>query len=880
MAETLKLDASGQDIVQNETPHGILRTMLRPAQTDHATSAVLVTRYDDRYLLFVLAIGAYAERLGDAILNVIWEQFPTVDTTPEQFVEPLRDYLQSDAQKLADDNSPHSFVVGALSREVSTGRAWLAWLGTSGIHVLNRSARVVPVAKGLVAGEGWAPNTGISPNPDAIHAELLTTNALSRLVAFTNVLRPMIDELPYLGRATIQRIAEAQATDVPAVFFDLRVFPVAPAPDEVSVYYRWENATQSTLFWTGGENATGYRVEQASTAAFSDPMLLAELTDARQRIYTVQPSPEEDTFYRVVPITDGVAGLPSAPIIVTPVPLVAPIIEDISWRQTGGIEITWTAIAQANYYELESSPDADFDSPETAIVYRGEDSSYVTPSNYPTGWYFRVRSMNTYFAPRTPSFWSPGRRAPTRLETPQFTSIQPDVLYWNEVPAARSYEIRRFSGRTTDGSSESQDIIAVAETSLVLDTDTPAIYQVRAILETGDDFSASNWSNPATLGGWTGDLQAALAPPEDTQAGNTMEIPSPTRRSQQNLESALGGSTGAEQEALQQLPSRAWQLVIIAAAVALGLGLLVGLIGGPRLGIGLEATDTPVSQADRIATNDQATALWEDATARANLDTELSQVQARRDEESFLATTEAEERDELAGVVDDLQQAATLNSDERTALGNQIATADAASISTATQQAVVAATLSGLQTTATFSVERILELQTNNEILRESRDATATAMAQSAATQNANAAATITDLEAVFANSMATIEMLDENIANNEASIAQYETDLAEAETQIANIHATSTSQAALVGTREAQLLNTITALAPTITPTPTNTPTPSYTPTATNTLSPTPTPTPSRTPTTTASPTRTPTATPTQTYTPTATVQPFFGKE
>lgn len=850
MVEITKLDANGQDIVQVDTPHGVLRTMLRPAQNTDATNAALITRHDERFLLFTLVIGQHAAPLSDAISDILWQNMPTPDASASDFIEPLKAYLLNDAKQIADDYSQHAFTIGAFSRQVNTGRTWLAWLGTSGIHVLNRSGRVVTVTKGLVAGEGWSAKSGLSPDANAIHTEVLTTNAMSRLVAFTNVMRPMIDELPYLGRATIQRVADAQAMDVPAVFFDLRISPVTITPEEVNVYYRWESAIQATLFWSGGEDATGYRIEQASSATFEDPLLLAELTDSRQRTYSVQPSPEADTFYRIIPMNDNVLGMPSPPIIVTPVPLVAPVVESIAWQEAGGVTVTWTAIPQANYYELESSPDPDFDSPETAIVYRGEANSYQTPSNYPTGWFFRVRSLNTHFAPRTPSFWSLVRRAPVRLLSPQFLAIEPDMLYWNEVPAARSYEIRRFTG--TSGNESQQEIIAVTGTTFEITDATPAIYQVRAILETGDEFSASEWSHPAVLGGWTGDVKETLRTEEKLRAGNTVEMPSPTRSQQQDIEKVLGSTDVPVPNAAEgAMPSSAWQLVIIAAAVALGLGLLVGLIGGPRLGIGLDATNTPVSQADRIATNAQATALWNDATQRAVLDLEVSQMSALGTEEAILATTEAERSTELEFTIDGLQSAASTSESVQAQLNDDIATQSAINAEEAAQRANAESALSDLQATATFSSEQITQLEDANTDLRASRDdlqATATSVFQIAATQGADATATISALSNAFANSAEMVMSLNNDIATNEAMIEAFEADLAEAEQQITEISSTATAlsvsatvQSDLYSTQEAELVNTITALAPTETPTPSMTPPPTYTPTPT--LTPTPMP-------------------------------------
>ncbi|PJF39127.1 MAG: hypothetical protein CUN55_15230, partial [Phototrophicales bacterium] len=447
MFEDIKLNANSEAVTQRETPHGMLRTLFVSPQSDQDTThqALLRARYDDTRMVFTLVTGQHAEALAEKTITFLWEQFPAVDVTLRQFADLVQNFLQGEARTIApDDESRHAVVMGALTRESNAGKGWLAWLGTSGIFILDRNSEPMNLETGLMLGEGWSPKQGIMPEAAQVHADVVLINTISRLLIFTNVLRPVISEVPVLGRAALQRIAAKQAQQIPAVLFDLKAFSVVNVPQHLNVYYRWDDATHVTLFWSGAEEATGYRVEQATLPSFEDATLLAELADSRQRLYRVQPPPEQEVFYRVTPIVKDVAGKPSNLIVVTPVPLVAPSIESIQWLSSGGFRITWTNIPQADLYELESSPDPDFDSPETAIIYRGSAPLHETSGDTPTGWYYRVRSLNTHFAPRTPSSWSATRRAPVQLETPQFTTINRQVLVWRPVIGAKSYEVRRF----------------------------------------------------------------------------------------------------------------------------------------------------------------------------------------------------------------------------------------------------------------------------------------------------------------------------------------------------------------------------------------------------------------------------------------------------
>lgn len=776
MFEDIKLSINSEATSQRETPHGVLRTLFVPPQADtHDTSnhAQLQVRYDALRLVFVLTTGTHGEQLAEKTIAFLWDRFPAPDSTMRHFADLAQEFLMGDARSIADDDSRHAIVMGAFTREINTGRGWLAWLGTSGLFILDRNNEPMNLETGLTLGEGWSAQNGIMPEAARVHSDVVLTNTISRLLVFTNVLRPLINEIPTLGRSAIQRIATTQAQNLAAVLLDLKAYPVVKAPQNLSLFYRWEDATHATLFWVGAEEASGYRVEQSSMPSFEDAVLLAELADSRQRIYTVQPSPDHDVYYRVTPLVGEVPGKASPPVIVTPVPLVAPIIESINWLNDGGLRIAWTNIAQADTYELESSPDPDFDSPETAIIYRGNVPMHETSGAVPNGWYYRVRSLNTHFAPRSPSLWSLTRRAPLQLDTPQFVLINQNSLIWRPITGAKSYEVRRFTGQDESGRSTEHSVIATEGTRYEVSGDEPAVYQVRAIRDIGDDVSASPWSYPATIGGWEGDLSVATLVDSATDPiGQTLEAPSPVRVPRPAVEV---GSKESVVVPAYGAATAAWRMLLIAAAGALGVGLILGLIGGPRLGIGLDPTNTPLTREDRVATQAQSTALWVNATDQANLSDQLKQSEAVVTEQSLSATAEAERLNRLSGT----------------------ATADGAIAATLDSQVIE------YVATATAGADQINNMLSINQSLIVERDG----LLLTATVEAGEYQADVDNLNGVIDDNLATIAAVHVLLATSEANLN--------------TVADAATAQADAMGTLQAQYDATSTALAPTPTMTP-----------------------------------------------------------
>ncbi|PJF43985.1 MAG: hypothetical protein CUN55_06355, partial [Phototrophicales bacterium] len=198
---------------------------------------------------------------------------------------------------------------------------------------------------------------------------------------------------------------------------------------------------------------------------------------------------------------------------------------------------------------------------------------------------------------------------------------------------------------------------------------------------------------------------------------------------------------------------------------------------GPRLGIGLDPTNTPLTQEDRIATQAQSTALWVNATERASLSDQLNQSEALLREQNLSATAEAERFNRLSST----------------------ATADSITVATLDAQ------LNNYIATATFSAEQINNMLNLNQALvteRESLIMTATADAN----QNATAAAYIDELNATIEENKATISALEKMLATTEYNLQ--------------SVAATATTQAIYVSTLEAEYLPTPTPI-PTVTPNP-----------------------------------------------------------
>lgn len=585
------ISTNGSPAEQHETPHGIIRTALQPTDNQHAHIAI---EYDDDFLVFVIAEGPQAETLAEAILEWQWANFEA---------DHLYEFLQGDARKIGEGNDPHTLMVGRIDRTVDEGEIDLKWVGTLGVRAYNLQRDIHPVEVGMYPGEAWSPAQGVYPKEARPHAQSFAVNTVDRLIIFSNPLRQAANELPFVGRATLQRIIETVAEHGIAYLLDIHPRQVVAPPSNVALNYRWESPTHVSLSWLGGDDASGFVIEEAPSPQFETKQIVAELTDHRQRVYVVNPPFDRDVYYRVVPINGNVRGEPSTPIIVTPVPLVPPQIEKINWSISGNLRVQWSDVPQADTYELEYSPSQDFDSAHTGVVYQGGALAFeIEKEDQPIGWYFRVRSRNSHYKPKAPSIWSNALRAPNKLETPTFKVVSPTLVTWTPVDGALKYEVRQKS-------EAGERLVAVTERNKFVPPELDAAYEVRAVRRENDDKTSSDWSGAVTVGGksMTDFVIETTDPDEDS---DTMPLVAIT----DDFDTRRGLGTRS--------------LVVIAGVglMTLLLGLVAGLASGPQLGIGIDPSDTPLSEAEILATSSQEIVNQDNAIARATLSSELNRM--------------------------------------------------------------------------------------------------------------------------------------------------------------------------------------------------------------------------------------------------------------
>jgi hypothetical protein len=725
----LSLNPLGDPATIHKTPHGILRTILHPHQSEQ-TVAFLATRYDDQRLVLVLALGKQSAALTGKMIDWLWEKFPADEVDAKGFSEQLYDYLQDEARSIGDETNAYSLVIGALTRAVPEGRLWLAWLGTAGVRALKGNREPLQLEQGLIPGEGWSPKNGVVPEHARPHTKIVPLNTVDRLLIFSNALQPVADELAYLGRAATQRVAEAHADKLPSVLFDLQPFRVVPEPEAFTVRYRWDTPYEVTLFWSASLNATGYRLEQASSPTFDDAVMLAEMTDERQRLYRVQPPTNEEVYYRVVPLAENLPGKASVPIVVTPIQLIPPIIESVQWMGNGGFKLTWANLPQADSYDLECSPEDDFDSPETTIIYQGGETSFETDADFATGWYFRVRSANTYFAPKSPSQWSVGRRAPVFLDVPQFEQISSSKIIWGAVDGASVYEVRHRKESEDEGSGyESHGF--VEERSFTPPQRPPTLYQVRALRSEQDLSTASPWSKGIVISVVDGQSisAAVIERNSSADADTTPEF----------LMEDTDTAPLVRPKLTQTRQTQRWQMVLIAAAVALGIGLIAGLIGGPRLGIGVDSSLTPIPQSDIDRTATQNYIFVDNSTQRAVLTDEVGRAQALATENANTISNQMDLNEILSEDLADQQATVSMNMTQiadleasQATVENDLSIVRQEATNAADENSVLVTTIESMETAVTDYDNEIATLQNDlDDNIETLNDLRATATAQS-----------------------------------------------------------------------------------------------------------------------------------------------------
>lgn len=606
---TIKRLVAGPDplpLQQGRSPHGRWRCGHQPAgdvpDGSDRIPAVLIMVHDAERLAFALADGPAAALLADRLVDYLW----TRETADDDWPQNLRTFL-ADTTHWADAPAGLvGFICGRLERNMAGGRIYLAWLGMPGIRLIDRFGYQITLDTVLEEGEGWTPENGPEPVGMALHAHRSALYDLVHLSVFTESAGPIGLELPDLSGADVQLALQDWSEDATRdlIIFDLQINPVETTPSSVLLAYRWISPSMCLFSWAPSPEANAYRLEEATNPEFTDASLIADLTDPRQLQYSLSPPASGPRYFRVTPLNQGTPGAPSEPVSVVPMTLASPVMEPIRWSEDGGHHLTWTPVAQATSYEVETSTSSNFLPGESHIIYRGELAETFLAPDTPPNLYYRVRAINVLYAPHTPSPWSQPRLAPSQLPTPAFTEVLQSHLAWTPITGAHLYAVRV----TARGFDDDQGEDTFVAEPFCPTADQPATYHVRAFRFPNDERTASEWSQPVTL---------------------TPSTTGPARRLS---------------------PTRSAAPVLVASA-------LVALLVGTALGlIGLQAyedyvatsTRTPLPQEALMATTAafeenvaNATGVAQRGTAAAELDAENALLETTIDAQVDAATLRA-----------------------------------------------------------------------------------------------------------------------------------------------------------------------------------------------------------------------------------------------
>ncbi|HML24880.1 MAG TPA: hypothetical protein PKD09_24710, partial [Aggregatilinea sp.] len=492
--QRLHLGSSSTPLQQGRGPHGRWRAAYRRAGADDAAPAAFDLYEDNDRLAFVLAEGPAADALVARLAEAIW----TRDMHDDAWPQSIRDLLNDPDAWAEAPSGLTAFLCGRVERGGRRSRIKLAWLGMAGVHLYDRAHLLLPLDDDLTPGEGWSAREGLQPHGTALHAYRGELRGVERLALFSPGAAPLGNDLVDMAEVELEQALDDWAAEAAGdlLIFDLNLHPGTTEPPGISLTYYWPSPDVCLLLWRPSVIATGYRIEQADEPTFEAPELLAELMDGRQVQYGFSPAVGTIKYYRVTPLNAGVTGTPSAPITVLPVSISPPMMQPIAWSPDGGYTLTWSVIPQADAYEVQASAQLVFEAESSYILYRGDAPELYLPASTPPGHYYRVRALNTRYAPQQPSAWSRAERAPSILAIPVFREVTQTRISWDPVPGAREYEVRFRSSAHPESDWES---LLTNEPYSAVATNEPTTYRVRALRSPNELHTASPWCAPVTL---------------------------------------------------------------------------------------------------------------------------------------------------------------------------------------------------------------------------------------------------------------------------------------------------------------------------------------------------------------------------------------------
>ena len=169
----------------------------------------------------------------------------------------------------------------------------------------------------------------------------------------------------------------------------VQVLPAAPVLASIS---NPSNTDAYLLNWSDVPGATGYRLEQATTNAFSSPTVRYIGMDSQ---YQVTGQAGGTWYYRVFTLVGSLTSPASnvASTTVAPAALNTPALNAISNPTNGTVyTVTWGAVTGATGYRLEESQTPYFEQP--TLVYQGALRQYNVEEMPGGTWYYRVRATS------------------------------------------------------------------------------------------------------------------------------------------------------------------------------------------------------------------------------------------------------------------------------------------------------------------------------------------------------------------------------------------------------------------------------------------------------------------------------------------------------
>jgi len=272
-----------------------------------------------------------------------------------------------------------------------------------------------------------------------------------------------------------------------------------------------------TVTWTAETGATGYDLQEDSSASFTNPTVVYSGTNTSFLV----TGKTAGTFYYRVRATNGAgqsawtAGANGCQIVAPapPVPLTVP-----ASSTTGTYTVTWGASTGAVSYELQEDTSSGFGNPST--VAQGVNLSYTAIGKWNGTYYYRVRASNGAGASAwtldlvgcTVALSAPG--SPGSITVPVMSSTGNFVVSWTAVTGATGYDLEEDSSPAFTGAVQ---VYTGASTQFGVTGKTNGVYyyRVRATNAAG----VSGWTNGGN--GCTVTLSVPLAPTSLTVPSNS-----------------------------------------------------------------------------------------------------------------------------------------------------------------------------------------------------------------------------------------------------------------------------------------------------------------------------------------------------------------------